>query len=297
MPSIQAVIARKMLQVQSYSWAKGSIEQQRSRQEKSTRFFRISKEVHCQPAIINGIAAEWIICPTAKESMILYLHGGAYALGSINSHREYLSRLALATQQKVLAINYRLAPEHPFPAALEDSLMAYRWLLSQGFDSSDIVIAGDSAGGGLTLATLVSLRDAGDPLPACAVCISPWVDLTLSGKSMHKKALVDPLLSSIILKIYSKHYAGDFETNNPLISPLFADLKGLPPLLIHVGTNEILLDEAIQISEKARLAGVNVTLETWEGMFHVFQIIPFLPETKTSFGHIAKFISKVQKRE
>jgi monoterpene epsilon-lactone hydrolase len=297
MPSIQAIIARKMLQVQPYSWARGSIGEQRSRQEKSIRFFRIPKEVHCQSVNINGITAEWIICPTAKESVILYLHGGAYALGSINIHREYLSRLAMATQQKILAINYRLAPEFPFPAALEDSLMAYRWLLSQGFDSSKIVIAGDSAGGGLTLATLMSLLDSGDPLPACAVCISPWVDLTLSGKSIYTKAFVDPLLSSNLLKVYSKHYAGDFETNNPLISPLFADLKGLPPLSIHVGTNEILFDEAIQISENARLAGVDVTLEIWEGMFHVFQIIPVLPESKISFEHIAQFIAKHQYRE
>jgi acetyl esterase/lipase len=297
MPSIQAVIIRKLLQVQPYSWAKGSIEEQRSRQEKSTRFFRIPKKVHCQPVNIKGITAEWIRFPTSKDSVILYLHGGAYALGSINTHREYLSRLALATQQKVLAINYRLAPEHPFPAALEDSLMSYRWLLSQGFDSSNIVIAGDSAGGGLTLSTLVSLRDAGDPQPACAVCISPWVDLTLSTQSIHTKAPVDPLLSSNILKVYSKYYAGDFETNLPLISPLFADLKGLPPLLIHVGTNEILLDEAIQISENAHLAGVDVTLETWEGMFHVFQIISFLPETQRSLDHIAKFILNYQNHE
>jgi epsilon-lactone hydrolase len=294
MPSIQAVITRKVLQVQPYSWAKGSIDQQRSRQEKSTRFFRIPKEAHCQPVNINGIAAEWIRCPTSKNSVILYLHGGAYALGSINIHREYLSRLTLATQQKVLAINYRLAPEHPFPAALEDSLMAYRWLLSQGFDSSNMVIAGDSAGGGLTLSTLVSLRDAGDPLPACAVCISPWVDLTLSTKSIWTKAPDDPLLSSNILKVYSKYYAGDFETNLPLISPLFADLRGLPPLLIHVGTNEILLDEAIQISENARLAGVDLTLETWEGMFHVFQILSFIPETQRSLDNIAKFILNYQ---
>jgi epsilon-lactone hydrolase len=297
MTSIQAIITRKMLQVQPQSWAKGSIGEQRLRQEKSTRFFRIPKGVHCQPVDINGIAAEWIMGPASKDNVILYLHGGAYALGSVNIHREYLSRLALATQQKVLAINYRLAPEHPFPAALEDSSMAYRWLLSQGFDSSKIIMAGDSAGGGLTLATLVFLRDSGDPLPACAVCLSPWVDLTLSSKSIYSKAPDDPLLSSEILKVYSRQYAGDFKTDQPLISPLFADLKGLPPLLIHVGTNEILQDEAIQISENARLAGVEVTLETWEGMFHVFQIIPFLPEAKTSLDHIARFISKHQNRE
>jgi epsilon-lactone hydrolase len=291
MTSIQARIAKKILQAKPYSWSKGTINEQRARQEKSTRFFKIPKEIHCQPVKINDMTAEWITCSAARNGVILYLHGGAYALGSINVHREYLARLAITTQLKVLAINYRLAPEHPFPAALEDSLMAYRWLLSQGHASSCIVIAGDSAGGGLTLSTLVSLRDAGDSLPACAVCLSPWVDLTFSSKSIHTKARVDPILNANVLEIYSRYYAGDFERNLPLISPVFADLKGLPPLLIHAGTNEILLDEGIQISENARSVGVDVTLETWKDMFHAFQVIPFLPETQRSLDKIERFIS------
>jgi acetyl esterase/lipase len=286
-----------VLQIQPYTWAKGTIEEQRSRQEKSTRFFKIPKEIQCQPFEINDISAEWFSCSNAKDGVILYLHGGAYSLGSINIHREYLARLALTTRQKVLAINYRLAPEYPFPAALEDSLMAYHWLLAQGYDSSRIVIAGDSAGGGLTLSTLVSLHDAGALMPACAVCISPWVDLTSPSKPINTRKNIDPILNFSLLEKYAKYYAGDFERNLPLISPVFADLKGLPPLLIHVGTNEILLDQATQIMENAHIAGVDVALETWEGMFHVFQILPFLPETQQSLDHISKFINPNLKQD
>jgi monoterpene epsilon-lactone hydrolase len=292
MPSLQAKLMMTMLQFQPYGWAKGSIKEQRSKQEKSTRFFRIPKKINCLPINIHGVSAEWISCTNVKNGVILYLHGGAYALGSVSVHREYLSRFAIAAQRKILAINYRLAPEHPFPAALDDTLTAYRWLISQGIDSSEIVIAGDSAGGGLALSTLISLRDAGDSLPACAVCISPWTDLTLSGNSIQTNAVGDPILSPYILERYAKYYAGDLKTNLPLISPLFAALKGLPPLLIHVGTSEILLDDANRLFENAQLAGVDVNLETWEGMFHVFQIISFIPETKQCLDHIAGFISK-----
>lgn len=291
MTSIQAKIAKKVLQIRPYAWAKGTIQEQRSRQEKSARFFKIPKDIHCQAFKIKDITAEWISCSGAEDGVILYLHGGAYSLGSINIHREYLARLAIATRRKVLAINYRLAPEQPFPAALEDALMAYRWLLEQGTNSSHIVIAGDSAGGGLTIATLVSLRDAGDHLPACAVCISPWVDLTLPAKPINSSTSIDPILNFSLLEMYARQYAGNLERNLPLISPVFADLKGLPPLLIHVGTNEILLDQATQIMENAKNAGVQVTLETWEGMFHVFQILAFLPETQKSLEHINMFIN------
>jgi acetyl esterase/lipase len=291
MSSIQAKIAKFVLRLQPYSWAQGTVQEQRSRQEKSTRFFKIPKGVHCQPFRINDITAEWISCSDAKEGVILYLHGGAYSLGSINIHREFLARLALTTRQKVLAINYRLAPEHPFPAALEDSLMTYRWLMTQGYESSRIVLAGDSAGGGLALSTLVSLRDAGEPLPACSVCISPWVDLTSPVNSIDSRKSIDPILNFNLLEMYAKDYAGELQRNIPLISPVFADLKALPPLLIHIGTNEILLDQATQVMENARVSGVDITLKTWEGMFHVFQMVAFLPETQKSLDHINQFIT------
>ena len=154
------------------------------------------------------------------------------------------------------------------------------------------MIAGDSAGGGLAAAALVALRDTGAPLPAAAVCISPWVDLALTGASVRQKATTDPILDADSLAMYARYYAGERETTFPLISPLYADLKGLPPLLIQVGTDEILLDDAIRLAENARQEGVEVVLETWEGMFHVFQIISFLPETRKALEHTARFLSK-----
>jgi acetyl esterase/lipase len=191
-----------------------------------------------------------------------------------------------------LAINYRLAPEHPYPAALEDSIAAYHWLLTQGVDPSQIIIAGDSSGGGLVLVTMVTLRDAGEQLPAGAVCISPWTDLSLTGASIHQKSKLDPILNPTSLDMYAKFYAGEYELTSPLISPLYADLQELPPLLIQVGADEILLDDAIRLTEKARDARVDVTLEIWDEMFHVFQLIPFLPETKKAIGSIAEFVSQ-----
>ena len=292
MTSLQAKIAKKVLNLQLFDWTAGSIAEQRSRQEKTARYARLPKDVHCRPSDIQGISAEWIEGSIANAGVILYLHGGAYALGSVNSHRDLITRLAVITQSKVLAINYRLAPEHPFPAALEDAVAAYRWLLAQGFDPARISIAGDSAGGGLTLATLIFLRDAQDPLPAGAVCISPWVDLALTGGSIRQNTDADPILNPERLERYATYYAGDHAKTFPLISPLYADLKHLPPLLIQVGTDEILLDDALRITENARQAGVEVALETWEGMFHVFQIISFLPETQKALEHIAGFLSQ-----
>ncbi|MFU8826920.1 MAG: alpha/beta hydrolase fold domain-containing protein, partial [Brevefilum sp.] len=183
MPSIQAKIARWILKIQRYSEVRGTIEQQRLKQEKATRIFRMPRGIEIKPIKINGLSAAWFSGSNPINGVVLYLHGGAYALGSIRSYQEFLGRLASVTRAQILAVDYRLAPEDPFPAALEDALHVYRWLLSRVSGSSQITIAGDSAGGGLALSTLLALRDAGDPLPACAVCISPWVDLTLSSPS------------------------------------------------------------------------------------------------------------------
>jgi epsilon-lactone hydrolase len=292
MPSFPARITKKLLHMKPYGWAKGSIHEQRLRQEKSTRFFKKNKDIIYRPVTIQDIPAEWIECIKPGHGVILYFHGGAYALGSINSHRDLLSRLASATNLKIVAINYRLAPEHPFPAALEDARTAYRWLLAQGYDSSRIAFAGDSAGGGLAISTLIQLQTAGEALPACAVCISPWTDLTLSGQSVKTKASADPMLNASLLEIYAKYYACGAEKHDPLVSPLFGELKDFPPLLIHVGTDEILLDDAQRLFENARNAGVDVTLKTWDQMFHVFQIIPYLPESKQSIEEIGRFLSE-----
>jgi len=288
MSSFQARIMLKILQLQAFGWAKGSISEQRSRQEKSTGFFKIPKDVIVTNLNVDGVPAELLDVESSKKGIILYLHGGAFALGSVKVHREFLTRLVKACQIKVLAIDYRLAPEHPFPAALEDSLTAYHWLISQGYDPLNIVIAGDSAGGGLVIGTLISLRDHKIPLPVCAVCISPWLNLSYTCENNNNNN--DPILNPAILRIFSSYYAGHTDATNPLISPIFANLLGLPPMLIQVGTNEILLDEVRQFHEKALLAGIDIVLDCWQGLFHVFQIIPVIPETKLSIEKIGKFI-------
>jgi len=290
--SFRNKIIKKLISYQMCGWSEGTIEEQRARQEKTSRYARLPADIQCDPIDVDGIPAEWIHSADADFGVVLYLHGGAYALSSITIYREFISRLVLATKMRCLAINFRLAPEHPFPAALEDATAAYRWLLTQEFDSSQIVIAGDSAGGGLTLATLLSLRDAGDQLPAGAICVSPWLDLALTGVSIKQKAKLDPILDPVSLERYAKYYAGENDLTYPLISPLYADLQGLSPLLIQVGTDEILLDDAVRLVEKARGAGVDVTLEIWDEMFHAFQLIPFLPESRKMIERIAQFVSQ-----
>ena len=295
--SLRIETVKRLIALQVSGWSEGSIEEQRAKQEKLARLARLPAHIHCQPVDANGVPAEWIETPDADGGVLLYLHGGAYVLGSINVHRKLVSRLADATKTRVLAINYRLAPEHPYPAALEDATTAYLWLLNrggltaEGVEPGRIIIAGDSAGGGLALATLVSLRDTGVPLPAGAVCISPWTDLALTGASVESKAGADPILSPEGLALFASYYAGEHDLTSPLVSPLYADLKGLPPLLIQVGADEILLDDAVRFAGKACEAGGDVTLEVWDEMFHVFQMIWLLAETKQAIGRIAEFVS------
>ncbi len=290
MTSIQAKISKKLLRRFFSGWSQGTIAEQRAIQEKRTRFARLPAQVECQPLTVNGIPAEWISLPSATAGVMLYLHGGAYCLGSVNASRDLIARLVAATKYKTLAIDYCLAPEHPFPAALEDALSAYSWLLEQGIDPARIIFAGDSAGGGLAIATLVALRDAGRPLPAGAICISPWTDLALTGDSIGRKAAVDPILDAASLARYARDYAGNAPLTAPLISPLYADLSGLPPLLIQAGMDEILLDDATRLAEGARKVGVGVTLETWVGLYHVFPMVPFLPETTQALVQAARFV-------
>ena len=290
MPSLPAKFIKQLLNLKPHSWAGVSMAKQRTKQVQAEKFFALIRTTDTTPAKIQGITAEWISPLAHTETVVLYLHGGAYVLGLTAVHRAYMSRFAAASRTKVLAIDYRLAPEHPFPAALEDTIAAYQWLIAEGTSPSQIVIAGDSAGGGLALAAIAALRDAGDPLPICAVCISPWVDLTMSCKSIHTNANTDPVLSKAALAPCADAYAGTFQKDHPLISPLFADLAGFPPLMIHVSIDEILHDEAIQLKEKAFSAGVDVDLKTWEGMFHVFQLVPFLSESQESLDEITDFI-------
>jgi monoterpene epsilon-lactone hydrolase len=271
-----------------------SIEEQRAAFDMLTSQFQPAEDVRCEPVDVGGVPGEWITTlEAAHERVVYYLHGGGYVIGSINTHREMISRLSRATGARALAIDYRLAPENPFPAAVEDSTAAYRWLLSIGVDPARLVIAGDSAGGGLTVATLVALRDAGEPLPAAAVCLSPWVDLEGLGESMATKAEVDPMVQREALLQMAKAYLGDVQPRTPLAAPLYADLRGLPPLLIQVGTAEALLDDATRLAERAKSAGVDVALERWDDMIHVWQFFAaMLPEGQQAIERIGEFIRK-----
>jgi acetyl esterase/lipase len=222
---------------------------------------------------------------------MLYLHGGGYVIGSITTHRELAGRLSRAAAARVLIIDYRLAPEHPYPAAVEDATTAYRWLLQNGAMPARTVIAGDSAGGGLTVATLLALRDAGEPLPAAGVCLSPWTDMEGIGESMRTKAGVDPIVQRAGLLHFADLYLHGADPRSPLAAPLYANLQGLPPLLIQVGTRETLLDDATRLATRAQAEGVEVTLEPWEDMIHVWQLFaPLLPEGQQAIERIGEYV-------
>jgi len=210
-------------------------------------------------------------------------------MGSRSTHRELAARIARDAAARVLLLEYRLAPEHPFPAAVDDATAAYRWLRKQGIAASSIAIAGDSAGGGLTLATLLALRDAGDALPACAVCLSPWTDLEGTGASAQPGGADDPMVTVAALRDMGRTYAGD-ALRNPLAAPLYGSFKGLPPLLVQVGTREILLDDSTRVADKARAAGVTVRLEIEEGAPHVWQAMPHVPEAIEAVKRIGAFV-------
>jgi acetyl esterase/lipase len=247
-----------------------------------------------EPIQVNGVPAEWVSARgAAADRAVLYLHGGGYVLGSIATHRELAARISAASGARCLVIDYRLAPEHPFPAAVEDAVKAYRWLLDVGYAPERLAIAGDSAGGGLTMATLLALRDAKLPMPATAVCISPWVDLAVEGESMSTRAKEDPMLSREPLLAMAKHYLGSGTARAPLASPVFADLRGLPPLLIHVGDHETLLDDSTRLAERARRAGVEVELEIWPEMIHVWHAFAaMVPEGREAIERIGAHLAK-----
>jgi acetyl esterase/lipase len=247
-----------------------------------------------EPRQANGVPAEWVSAPgAAADRAVLYLHGGGYVLGSIDTHRELAARISQASGARCLVIDYRLGPEHRFPAAVDDAVAAYRFLLDCGYAPGKLAIAGDSAGGGLTVATLLALRDAKLPLPATGVCISPWVDLTGTSQSMTTKAAEDPMVQREPLLVLAKHYLGGADPETPLASPLFADLRGLPPLLVQVGSAETLLDDSTQLAERARKAGVEVELEVWPDMIHVWHAFAaLLPEGREGIERIGQHLRK-----
>jgi acetyl esterase/lipase len=268
----------------------GTIEQQRAAMAAMLENMPLPVDVTVDEVRIGGMVADSVAMPgSASERVVLYLHGGGYVMGSNRTHRELASRIARQAAARVLVVDYRLAPEHPFPAAVEDALAAYRWLRSQGIAAGSIAIAGDSAGGGLTLASLLALRDANEALPACAVCLSPWTDLEGTGASAQPGGVDDPMIRIAALRETGRLYAGQ-ELRNPLAAPLHGDFAGLPPLLIQAGTREVLLDDATRVAEKARAAGVQVRLEIEDGAYHVWHAMPHLPEAQDALRRIGAFV-------
>jgi monoterpene epsilon-lactone hydrolase len=260
-------------------------------EEGAKRFGKLPAGIEVAPVTAGGLSAEWVLpAHASKDKVIFFVHGGGYVSGSCSDHRIHVSKLVKGTGIGALLFEYRLAPENPFPAALADSVEAYRWLLAEGVSSSHIVFAGDSAGGGLCLATLLALSDMRIPLPAAAVAISPWTDLKCTGESYRSNAkkCISP---GGTWTAFSSHYVGDHDPALSRISPLYGDLHGLPPILIFVGGDEILLDDSICFAQKAKDAGVDITLRVGDGMFHCFPLCaPLFPEATRAMEEICSYI-------
>jgi monoterpene epsilon-lactone hydrolase len=232
----------------------------------------VPADVNHRPTTIGGVdAVEVTVQGRDADNVILYFHGGVYVIGSAATSVPLVADLARRTGAKAVTVDYRLAPEHPYPAAVEDAQVAYEGLLGRGVEPGQIALAGESAGGGLAVATLLALRAAGTPLPSCAFLMSPFADLTLSGGTLAEKQAVDPVLTPEGLRLRVQDYVAGADASDPLISPIFGDLSGLPPLLIQVGSHEILLSDAVRLAGRAAVADVPVTLEVTPGVPHVFQ--------------------------
>jgi monoterpene epsilon-lactone hydrolase len=268
-----------------------SLDELRTRLEVFAEIAPMPDLAEIQPVSANGVPCEWLAGPGAAPAVVVYLHGGGYVLGSLDTHRALAARIALAAGTRALTVGYRLAPEHPFPAAVEDARTAYEWVLAQGVPPHRVVLAGDSAGGGLAIATLVALRDAGVPLPAGAACLSPWVDLAATGESLEDGAANDPMVHRDGTLKMAAAYLGESDPRTALASPLYADLAELPPLLVQVGTSEALLDDARRLACRVRANGGVVHLEQWEGMIHVWHAFaPILPEAVRAIAGVGCFV-------
>ena len=249
---------------------------------------------HTEIVDAGGVHAQLVTTPrSAPERHVLYLHGGAYTVGSPRLYRHFTWRIADAARARVLVIAYRRAPEHPYPAALDDAVAAWQWLLARGADPRHTFIMGDSAGGGLALATMLKLRDSGLPLPAAAVVLSPWTDLALTGASFRDNAASDPMLVASDVPRFAAGYIGAADARDPYVSPLYGDPRGLPPTLIQAGSDEILRDDAVRMAQVMREAGCAVELQVWPKMPHVWHLLaPVLPEARAAIDEIARFLAR-----
>lgn len=248
--------------------------QRRQRLDEVGSVWPVADDVKLQTADLDGVPGEWSIVPGSDPSLVLlFFHGGGYCSGSIASHRRMVTEAGRAGRVRTLAVAYRLAPEHPFPAALDDATSAWRFLRKQGIAAERIAIGGDSAGGGLTVALVNRLRDGGEALPGCAWLVSPWTDLTMSGSTMASKDSIDPLIHKEYLgELADAYVPAGIDRKDPRFSVLYADLRGLPPMLIQVGSAETLLDDAVRFAAAAGCVEVSVTLEIWPHMIHAWQL-------------------------
>lgn len=246
-----------------------------------------------EPVSANGIAAAWIGgAGLGRGRVILYFHGGGFQMGSVETHRALAAAIAASAGCRVLSVNYRLAPEHRFPAPLEDALSAYEWLMASGLDPRHVALAGDSAGGGLALSLMLALKARGRALPAAAALMSPWTDMEASGESYATRAAADPFHQRAMILALARAYLGrGGDPRDPLASPIHGDLRGLPPLLIQVGERETVLDDSRVFAERARAAGVDAQIEIWPGMFHVFQLYPELAAARAAVGAIGAHLA------
>jgi acetyl esterase/lipase len=271
-----------------------TLAEQRKEIERQLGRLPVPKNIFVESTLAGSRPAEWLRTAEApRDRAVLYLHGGGYVVGSCRTGRPLAGAIASAAGSAVLVLEYRLAPEHPFPAGLEDAVAAFRWMVDGGIRPERIAIAGDSAGGGLAVATAIALRDRGGPLPGAILCFSPWTDLAVCGDSCATRARVDPIVTREGLLAFAQAYLGGEDARNPLVSPLYADLRGLPPLLIQVGDAEILLSDSAGLADAARAAGVEVTLDTWNGMWHVWQAMAGLvPEGKRAVEGACAFFEE-----
>lgn len=295
MPSIRSQVFYLFLKYyNSRSDKNTTLQRRRAMLEDGARNLPMPRNVDVKQIAVGNNNAEWLnLVGALRDFMILYLHGGAYTMGSCATHRTLASRIAIASQAQALLPEFRLAPEYPFSASLEDGLSIYSQLLDDGMSSQNIVIAGDSSGGGLAVALAVLLRDKTIPLPGAIVCMSPWADLALTGESLTTRAKVDPICSIAESRFHAAHYIGKCDAHAPLISPIYADLRGLPPMLIQVGDREILLSDSLRLADRACQDGVDVELQIWDGMWHVWHLFAsYVPEGQRAINQIGDFIRK-----
>ena len=262
--------------------------------ESATRFFKPIPGISFIPSDYPGVYAEWVEIENAPaKKVVLYFHGGGFVMGNARSHRNIVGNFVKYLGIKALVFDYRLAPEHPAPAAVNDAAAIYSWLLEQGYQAENIVFAGDSAGGGIALATLLKCKDDKIPLPGTCAVFSPCTDMTISGESHITRAKADPCTPKGANETYLGYYAGNGDPKHPYASPLFGDLSGLPPMIIQVGDNETLRDDSTRFGEKAKAAGVDVQLKVWKGMFHCFPLLaPLFPEATVALEEVCQFIRK-----